>query len=245
MTVQQILQLRRGNLEPLCLDQLLAPIHDEAVPLGVHVPHVPCVQPAVRVDGLCRGGGVVQVPEHDVGSAQPELPRLPRAHILPRFHIHNPEEHVGYQAADTAVLPQAADPLPKPHRRRVGWGCGGHDVAHGGHLRHAIPLSQGTTQALDAGLGELVATGRGPSYEASETGEVVLVHHRGLGQEVQDGGRNVGIGHAVLLDGLQERPRLKLLAGDDLDPLAEPAQQDQRHSVDVEERQHRDNCVPP
>ena len=55
------LKLRRRYLEPLVLDDLLEPVDDEDLVVVVNVADVPGVQPAVLVDGVLRGLGVVQV----------------------------------------------------------------------------------------------------------------------------------------------------------------------------------------
>jgi hypothetical protein len=55
------LKLRRRHLEPLVLDDLLEPVDDEDLVVVINVADVPGVQPAVLVDGVLRGLGVVQV----------------------------------------------------------------------------------------------------------------------------------------------------------------------------------------
>jgi len=55
------LKLRRRHLVPLVLDDLLEPVDDEDLVVVVNVADVPGVKPAVLVDGVLRGLGVVQV----------------------------------------------------------------------------------------------------------------------------------------------------------------------------------------
>ena len=57
---QQCLQLGRRHLEALVLDQLLEPVDDVEVPVGVDVADVAGVQPAVVVDRLLGRGPLLR-----------------------------------------------------------------------------------------------------------------------------------------------------------------------------------------
>ena len=70
MAAQQRLELGRRHLQRVDLDDLLQPVDDEHVALGVHVAEVAAVHPAVRVDQV---GRLAQVAAHGLRAADQQL----------------------------------------------------------------------------------------------------------------------------------------------------------------------------
>ena len=70
---QQRLELGRRHLEALVLDELLEPVDDEEVAVGVDVADVAGVQPAVVVDRVRRRRSLFEVALHHLRAAHPHL----------------------------------------------------------------------------------------------------------------------------------------------------------------------------
>jgi hypothetical protein len=71
---QQRLQLGRGHLGALVLDELLEPVDHEQVAVGVDVAEVAGAQPAAGSEGGRRRLRPVAVAAHHLGAAHPQLP---------------------------------------------------------------------------------------------------------------------------------------------------------------------------
>ena len=68
---EQTLEFGRRHLEALVLDELLDPVHHIDMPVAVEVCDVAGVQPTIGIDGRVGSFLVVEVPLHDLGSADP------------------------------------------------------------------------------------------------------------------------------------------------------------------------------
>ena len=102
MGEQQRLELGGWDLEALVLDELLEPVDDVEVAVGVDVADVAGVQPTVIVDRGLRGGVVVQVALHHLWASNPHLAVLVDTERRPGDRIDDVDLGVGDRDADRA-----------------------------------------------------------------------------------------------------------------------------------------------
>ena len=76
--MQERLQLGGSHLQALVLDELLGPIDDVEVALGIHEPHVAGVVPALADRHGRRVLRLVEIAPHDLRAADPQLAFLAR-----------------------------------------------------------------------------------------------------------------------------------------------------------------------
>jgi hypothetical protein len=219
---QDRLQLGRGHLETLVLDELLEPVDHVQVPVRVHVPEVAGVQPPVRVDGRRRGLGVVQVSLHHLGPAHPDLPFGAGVAI-----------GAGHRVDDPGLRARGGDPHrsgPEPTWRG--------QVRHGGQLRHPVALYHVAAEPL-AALGRQLRLQRsGAGVHQPHGAEVERVHQRVPGQGEHDGRGDERPGDPVVLMGPQELLQVESRQRDHRRPGPQSAVHHALHAIDVEERQH-------
>jgi hypothetical protein len=189
------------------------------LPAGVHDPDVAGVQPALGVDGLGRGLGVLPVARHDGVAPHHDLAGLPRRHSAPAVD-HDPHLEPGDGPARGGGddLGRIAAPAHGDGAARLGEAVGGEDGVEaelGAHGVHQLDRDDGRAGDPEPERGEVVsalpggppgATGRGSA--AREHGDPLgrhalhdpvgvedrLGHHGGPGHEAGQDARLVAEG---------------------------------------------------
>jgi hypothetical protein len=82
-------KLGGSHLVRFVLDDLLHPVHDVQVAVGIGVADIAGVEPAVGLDGVGRRLGLVQVAEHHLGAAHQHLAGLARLDFLASRQVHD------------------------------------------------------------------------------------------------------------------------------------------------------------
>ncbi len=90
MLQQQRLELGRRHLEAFHLDQLLQPIDDREITVGVDHADITRAQPAVRVERACSCFRVVEVALHYLRTPHPHLAALADVDVAARLGVHDP-----------------------------------------------------------------------------------------------------------------------------------------------------------
>ena len=194
MTQQQILQLRRRDLQPFNLDHFFNPILDVNHPQLVNMPHIPRVQEPLRVKTLLRRRRVAQISHHrDLRALRPDLPGLPHAQLPPVVDAHHFRHRVRHQLA-----PRRGVLVVEKTRRVRG------DARRA--LRRAVALPEPgpgellLQQGNDLG-GDRRRAGR-PALHVAQAGQVRV--HDGVAHEAdQDGRHEDEFFDAVLDDGVE------------------------------------------
>src|SRR5439155_20308308 len=96
----------RRHLEPLVLDELLRPIDDEEIAVGVDVADVAGVVPTSGVDAGPRLVRLVEISLHDLGPADQQLPFHPDRQIVAGYRIDDLRLGSRDEAADRTGLPR-------------------------------------------------------------------------------------------------------------------------------------------
>ena len=221
MRGDEALELRRWHLETVVLDEFLDAVNDREVAVLVDDRDVAGVEPAIGIDGLGSGLGVVEVTLHHHRATDPELASFPNRLILARFGVDD-------AAFDIADRNTAGAGLVAALRRAVG---------HRAELGHAEALDNLTVDALGALVLQLDGERRSTGENLLDRREVVLIddwrlceseHHRWHGEEAGD----LVLGHEF--EGLLH---VETGHGEHGDTVGEHAVHQDLHAVDVEERQ--------
>jgi hypothetical protein len=97
------LELGRGHLVALVLDQLLDAVDHGVAAVLVDDRDVAGVQPALVVEGVGGGGRVVQVALHHLRAAHPQLAALARGGVLTGARVDQPALRARQRQADRAL----------------------------------------------------------------------------------------------------------------------------------------------
>uniref|UniRef100_A0A182JKN5 Uncharacterized protein n=1 Tax=Anopheles atroparvus TaxID=41427 RepID=A0A182JKN5_ANOAO len=153
------------------LDQLLQPINDEELAVGVVETYIARVQPTVGIDGGARRLLVADVTDHHLRAAEAQLTALVRAEDAPRLridHLHLRADLHTPNAAGfvvVAVLNQCRQ----------------------GQLAHSVPLADvAHADPSPYQLLRLLAERGGPTDDGVHAAQVVAVDERVFGEEQYD-----------------------------------------------------------
>ena len=119
----------------------------------------------------------------------------------------------------------------------------GHRVRDRAELAHAVALHHAGVDAAARGLGGLAVERRGAGEHGVHGRDVELVDDRMLRERDGDRRGDVQVGAAVVLDVREELDQIELRHRHEARPLAQREVEQHGHSVDVEERQHREHAV--
>ena len=147
------LQLGRGDLVALVLDQLLQPVDDREVAVVVGIRRVAGVQPALGVDRCGGRLGLVEIALHHLRAAHPELARLARSEFGAGCRIDDFALRVGNSGrlTDLAII-------------GISW----RQVGRPGCLGQAVALLDAAAEALGAGARDVLRlTARHPRHDHS------------------------------------------------------------------------------
>ena len=222
------LQLGRGHLKRLVLDQLLEPVDDVEVALGVGLADVAGVQPAVFVEHRAGCLRVVQVALHHLRSPYPDLAQLAGGGVPVGGHVDDAPLGVGQRGADRGN--------PGLLLRRVG-------VGDRARLGQAVTLTDEHVVARCRPAGHRLRQRRRAGHDVLQRRDVEPVDQRMLGQGEHDGRHEVCRRHSVLLQQVEEPLEVEARHRDDGGAGLQRGAHDHRHAVDVVEGQDADERV--
>ena len=168
---QHGLDLGRGDLQALDLDELLEPVLDVHVPSGVDAGEVARAQPPVGVDRRGGGRGVAEVAGHQLRAPDPQLAGAVGGQVLARHDVDDPGLHARQQDPARA----GRDRRGRVDQRDRGDGLG-----------HPVALADGGADASRALLLEIGRQRRGAAADEAQGGEVVAVHRGVAGHRQRD-----------------------------------------------------------
>ena len=172
MPEQRPLDLGRVGVEAADDEHVLQPVGDGDVPVVVHDADVAGVEPALGVDGLGRGLGVLEVAGHHRVAPDEDLPRAAPA---------------GSSAPAASTIRTSVSGMARPEVWEMTSG-GSPPAAHGDHpggLGQAVGGEDGGEGELGPHpADELDGDGRRPGHRQPERGEVVVGPRPGV---VEDG----------------------------------------------------------
>ncbi|ONM28185.1 Ubiquitin ligase SINAT3 [Zea mays] len=229
---QDGLQLGRGDLEALVLDELLDAVHDEHVAVVVDVPDVARVEPPRGVDGALRLLLLPVVALHHGLAPHADLPRRVLGQRPPRVGVHELHLQVGQDEADRLLL---GDLHRRPHVLAAAAGVRQRDAAV---LREPVRLLH--LHARELALErrqEVRRERRGGRHDGPEgqAGQVELVGHGALHHGQHDR-RHDGREHdAVRQQRAQERAQVEAVHHHHRALVPQRGAADAGDAVDVEE----------
>eukprot|EP00128_Syssomonas_multiformis_P011082 Colp12_sorted_trinity150504_noHs@2979 len=224
---EKSLELSRGHLEPLVLDELLQPVNNRNTALRVDDGNVTSVQETVRLYGGLGGIGPLEVALHDLGPTDAELTGLAVRNGIGRgSRLDEAHFGVGNEVADLA-----------------GHKVGSAKVGEGAGFSHAVALLDLAVKPLRQLNLKLSGERRSARDDHMNGGEIELVDNGVLGKSKGDGRGNVQIGDLVLLDRLKIRDEVEL--GHKMAGVGKPkgVAHDENHTINMEEGQHSKEAI--
>eukprot|EP00968_Pinguiococcus_pyrenoidosus_P013563 scaffold1228_cov246-Pinguiococcus_pyrenoidosus.AAC.23 len=224
MRQQQGLELRRGDLHALVLDELLASVGDVQEAIFVEVADIPGAHVAVGRERLFGVLGTIQVALHDLWPLDDDFAGLiGKEHFL-RLGVDDSAAGVGHELADASAAGA---------RIRVV-----DDGARGAQLGHAPSLLDDHARELAGKCGFLLGPQRrGCGHERPQGAQVELGDGRVREKPVHDRRHHVRPGDFLVLDGLEEVHEVELGREQNAAPLHQTDAKPHAEAVDVEERQ--------